>query len=85
MARKKGMFAKYVEYRSKHPYVSAALVGTVGYYLYQNMTTVQAAAPLTVAQKKAAFQQASRDSEQSKTTYQYDDLIIREQMKMGNQ
>jgi len=83
MARKKGMFAKYVEYRSKHPYVSAALVGTVGYYLYQNMTTVQAAAPLTDAQKKEAFQQASKDSIEK--PYHYDDYIIREQMKMGNQ
>ena len=72
MARKKGMFAKYVEYRSKHPYVSAALVGTVGYYLYQNMTTVQAAAPLT-------------DSEKPWHDGIYHDYIIREQMKMGNQ
>ena len=70
MARKKGMVAGLQDYGSKHPYVTLALAGTFSYYLYENMTRVQAAAPLTVAQKKAAFQQASRDSEQSKTTYQ---------------
>ena len=69
MARKKGMVAGLQDYGSKHPYVTLALAGTFSYYLYENMTRVQAAAPLTVAQKKAA--------------YQYDDHIMREQMKMA--
>jgi len=81
MARKKGMVTGLQDYGSKHPYVTLALAGTFSYYLYQNMTTVQAAAPLTDAQKKAAFQQASKDSIEK--PYHYDDYIIRQQMKMA--
>lgn len=51
MARKKGVVAGLQDYGSKHPYVTLALAGTFSYYLYENMTKVQAAAPLTERQK----------------------------------
>jgi len=71
MVRKKGVIKQISNYGEKHPYVTLALAGTFGYYLYQNMTTVQAAAPLT-------------DSGKPWHDGIYHDHIIREQMKMGN-
>ena len=51
MARKKGVVAELQDYGSKHPYVTLALAGTFGYYLYENMIKVQSVAPLTERQK----------------------------------
>ena len=83
MARKKGIVKQISNYGEKHPYVTLALAGTFGYYLYENMIKVQPVAPLTEAQRRAAFQQSIRDHEKGNTPYQYDDLIIRQQMKMA--
>ena len=83
MARKKGIVSGLKKYGNNHPYVTLALAGTFSYYLYENIMKAQPVAPLTDAQKKEAFQQSIRDYEKSKTTYQYDDQIIRDQMKMA--
>jgi len=37
MARKKGIVKQISNYGEKHPYVTLALAGTFGYYLYENM------------------------------------------------
>jgi len=37
MARKKGIVKQLTNYGEKHPYVTLALAGTFGYYLYENM------------------------------------------------
>ena len=37
MARKKGVIKQISNYGEKHPYVTLALAGTFGYYLYENM------------------------------------------------
>ena len=37
MARKKGVVAGLQDYGSKHPYVTLALAGTFGYYLYDSV------------------------------------------------
>ena len=37
MARKKGVVKQISNYSEKHPYVTLALAGTFGYYVYENM------------------------------------------------
>jgi len=37
MARKKGVVKQISNYGEKHPYVTLALAGTFGYYVYENM------------------------------------------------
>ena len=37
MARKKGIVKQLTNYGEKHPYVTLALAGTFGYYLYDNV------------------------------------------------
>lgn len=52
MARKKGVVAGLQDYGSKHPYVTLALAGTFGYYLYENMSKSQAVLQPTAAPTK---------------------------------
>tara|TARA_B100000902_G_scaffold225541_1_gene214140 strand:+ start:10836 stop:11549 length:714 start_codon:yes stop_codon:yes gene_type:complete len=71
MARKKGVIKQISNYGEKHPYVTLALAGTFGYYLY-DMIKVQSVAPLTERQKVRQDVLATGD---------YTDHILRERMK----
>ena len=71
MARKKGVIKQLSNYGEKHPYVTLALAGTFGYYLY-DMIKVQPVAPLTERQQVRQDVLATGD---------YTDHILRERMK----
>lgn len=76
MARKKGVIKQLSNYGEKHPYVTLALAGTFGYYVYENMIKVPA--PLTERQKRAAIRK-----EVLEDGGDYTDHILRERMKRG--
>ena len=74
MARKKGVVAGLQDYGSKHPYVTLALAGTFGYYLYDSVKSGASILPSILPSSSASYTSSSTPMSDEAFALMMDDI-----------